>query len=172
MIKECMHCSITFNARKSIQKYCSKICSYESSKRGKIKQCKICAKDFYCLKAKESRGWGLYCSRKCRGVDMVGDKNILYSLPKERMPGFGKNMEDNPNWKGGIAEQKGYKKVYIGGQRYEMEHRRIVEQRIGRKLTSEEVVHHIDGNKSNNNTDNLMLCANQSEHMKIHGAKK
>ena len=48
------------------------------------------------------------------------------------------------------------------------EHRYIVEQKIGRPLEKQEIVHHIDNNRSNNNISNLYLCANKSEHSKIH----
>ncbi len=49
-----------------------------------------------------------------------------------------------------------------------LEHRIVVEEFIGRKLTKEEKVHHIDENKQNNNIDNLMLFSNDSEHIKFH----
>lgn len=38
---------------------------------------------------------------------------------------------------------------------------------LGRGLLSGEVVHHIDGNKANNNLDNLYLTSVQ-EHNKLH----
>jgi len=47
-------------------------------------------------------------------------------------------------------------------------HRFLVEKNIGRHLKSEEVVHHIDGNKLNNDLSNLQICKNQFEHAKIH----
>jgi predicted transglutaminase-like protease len=37
------------------------------------------------------------------------------------------------------------------------EHRWIMEQVVGRDLTSDENVHHIDGNRSNNTLENLEL---------------
>ena len=46
-------------------------------------------------------------------------------------------------------------------------HRIIAEQMLGRKLNSNEVVHHIDGNKHNNEPNNLMVLT-RSEHVKIH----
>jgi hypothetical protein len=47
------------------------------------------------------------------------------------------------------------------------EHRLIMEQHLGRKLKSNEVVHHIDGNPQNNAIENLHLCT-QKEHILIH----
>lgn len=49
-----------------------------------------------------------------------------------------------------------------------LEHRYIMEQQLGRKLTSQEHVHHMDGNKQNNSINNLMLFPNASEHSKYH----
>ena len=47
-------------------------------------------------------------------------------------------------------------------------HRVVMEQMIGRPLKKGEIVHHIDGNKRNNDPSNLMLFKNQSEHCKYH----
>jgi HNH endonuclease len=46
-------------------------------------------------------------------------------------------------------------------------HRYLAEKRLGRKLMAWEVVHHIDGNKCNNNPDNLLVC-NWEDHDAIH----
>jgi len=48
------------------------------------------------------------------------------------------------------------------------EHRLVMEKHLGRILTKKEVVHHIDGNKSNNELDNLMLFPTKSIHTKYH----
>lgn len=42
-----------------------------------------------------------------------------------------------------------------------------MEQYIGRKLLPNEVVHHIDKDKTNNDISNLLLLT-QSEHSKLH----
>jgi hypothetical protein len=47
-------------------------------------------------------------------------------------------------------------------------HREKIEQQIGRKLTSKEIVHHIDGDKSNDDLDNLYLCQDNAEHQSLH----
>lgn len=57
-------------------------------------------------------------------------------------------------------------KAYIG-DRYIYEHRYIIEQELGRLLKSDEIVHHIDGNKLNNDRKNLEL-KNKIEHDRQH----
>ena len=71
---------------------------------------------------------------------------------------------DHPNWKGGHVNGQGYRIIYRDGKR-RVEHRIIMEDMLGRSLTSNEVVHHRDGNRSNNSPDNLQLMT-QSQHTK------
>ena len=59
-----------------------------------------------------------------------------------------------------------YKGIKINGEKID-EHRFIMEKHLGRKLKRNEVVHHIDGNKRNNNINNLKLMT-LSEHSKMH----
>lgn len=49
-----------------------------------------------------------------------------------------------------------------------VEHRYIMEQHLGRKLESYEVVHHINGNHNDNRLENLQVMT-WSEHSKLHG---
>ena len=50
------------------------------------------------------------------------------------------------------------------------EHRYIMECFLGRKLGSDEIVHHKDGNKKNNSIENLEILS-RSEHIKRHYAE-
>jgi hypothetical protein len=49
-------------------------------------------------------------------------------------------------------------------------HRVIAEQMLGRALLKGEIVHHIDGNKHNNDPANLQVMT-QSEHIALHRAE-
>jgi len=46
-------------------------------------------------------------------------------------------------------------------------HRAVMEKKLGRPLTTDEIVHHIDGDRFNNKLENLELHT-RSSHMSIH----
>lgn len=68
-----------------------------------------------------------------------------------------------------IYSTKGY--IYLKNQDltkgYKLAHRKEVEKHLNRKLEKNEVVHHIDGNKTNNQISNLFLT-DQKGHSKAH----
>ena len=76
---------------------------------------------------------------------------------------------------------RGYKYIKVkefddtinGWEGYRPEHIVVVEQDLGRKLNRTkfgkgEGIHHIDGNKLNNDISNLLLYKNEKEHRNIH----
>lgn len=54
---------------------------------------------------------------------------------------------------------------------YVREHRLVMSEHLGRTLTGDEVVHHLDGDKANNVLDNLQLLTN-AEHSAIHAKER
>ena len=52
------------------------------------------------------------------------------------------------------------------------EHRVVAERMIGRPLLPGEVVHHIDGNKRNNDERNLVVFSSQADHARSHAELK
>ena len=59
-----------------------------------------------------------------------------------------------------------YKGIKIKGKKYDL-HRFLMEQHLGRKLYTNEVVHHINGNKLDNRIENLEVIS-RSEHSRNH----
>jgi hypothetical protein len=85
----------------------------------------------------------------------------------------------HPQWTGGkMIDKDGYLLVYSPShpfrskKKYIREHRIIMEKFLSRYLTKEEIVHHIDGNRLNNNISNLMLFSSNSQHRLFHLNKK
>lgn len=81
----------------------------------------------------------------------------------------------SPGWKGGrFLTGYGYVLVYCPNhpycnyQGYVREHRLVMEEHLGRYLTKEEKVHHINGIKNDNRIENLVLLKNESKHRTIH----
>lgn len=103
-----------------------------------------------------------------------GKKHSKKSKEKNRLSHIGKMMENkNPAWIGGIIKQSGY--IYIRKPKhpfnqhgYVKRARLIMEQIIGRYLTPKEIMHHINGIKTDDRPENLRLINNRSEHSKIH----
>ena len=72
-----------------------------------------------------------------------------------------------------VLDEKGYVLVLCPDhphkkhRNYVYEHRLVMEKHLGRFLQTDEVVHHINGNKQDNRIENLQLFANDSEHHKF-----
>lgn len=72
------------------------------------------------------------------------------------------------NGEGGIKD--GYRTVTVNGKTVRA-HRLIMENILGRPLTQYEIVHHKDGNKTNNDPSNLEILT-RSVHTKLHAPEK
>ena len=87
--------------------------------------------------------------------------------------------EKSGAWKGGIRHLgNGYKSFHkpehhlARGDGWVLEHRAVMEKKLGRNLLKGEVVHHKDGNIENNDIDNLDIYKNNGEHRKEHSKKE
>lgn len=146
---------------KTIPKFCSQKCSGKfktQNRKGITKNfkgsCLSCGKIFETYKS-PSRDAPKFCSLVCLGKSQVG--------------------ENNPAYNGGkYFDSSGYVVLFMpnhpnrGAKNTVLEHRFVMECKLGRYLEKEECVHHIDFDKKNNSPENLMLFKNNSEHIKFH----
>jgi hypothetical protein len=64
----------------------------------------------------------------------------------------------------------GFRRSRTNGRTAEriLEHRQVMEDLLGRHLTSSERVHHVNQNKQDNRPSNLFLCESPAEHQRAH----
>jgi ribosomal protein L40E len=100
---------------------------------GPKKECIQCGAEFQGFEATQ-----VYCSRRCH-YDAV------------------KGIELRPG--GRYVRPDGYVAVKTGIRTYELEHRLVMTEHLGRSLTSSEEVHHRNGIKTDNRLENLEVLA-------------
>ena len=105
--------------------------------------CKNCGKEFYVKPSRAKRGVK-YCSMDCR-------KQHQYT--------------------GRFTRSDGYVAVLVKGK-YELEHRYIMAQHIGRPLQTKEHVHHRNGIKHDNRIENLEIVGVGEHIAKYHPSQK
>jgi len=138
--------------------------------------CTYCHKVFEIYPCRFRKSKIFFCNKSChRTYKNLQDNPSHYrDLSGPNNPMYGKHTkawnkgyigEKSHNWKGGIHKRKdGYVRININGNRYLL-HRYLVRDKITDDF---QVVHHIDGNPSNNDLSNLVVLKNQTEHARLH----
>jgi hypothetical protein len=109
-------------------------------------KCVVCGKDFL---TQHYRGHGTTCSHKC-GTQLR----------------WNRFHDENPDR---ICKKRDHGYIYLifPDKHTIAEHRYVMENHLKRKLAKNEHVHHINGDRSNNNLENLVLLT-RSEHNSVH----
>ena len=99
--------------------------------------CRNCNTEF--IRYKNSRrSYNAYCSTDC-----------FYSFKRQRLPG-----------------QRGYIHVKVNSRKTR-EHRLVAESALGRPLKPTEIIHHVNGDRSDNRNGNFLVCE-RGYHRQLH----
>lgn len=147
----------------------------KSKRTGKIANCICdnCKKPFKRSYAnlKENQ----FCCSSCywQGLKTMQLGHIISNETKKKI-GKANSGKNNGNWKGGRLIKGGYVLIYCPehpfakNKGYVFEHRLVMEKKLGRYLTKEEIIHHINGIKDDNREENLELCKDTGKHRIVH----
>lgn len=170
-MKICLNCGMEFENKNKKRLYCTDKCYYGAkakrkyqrffAKNGtvyryKSKICELCKKEYIPTRASQK-----YCSVGCSS----NAQRKFLSIP-ECLEEASRKLD----------KKIGYIRVYCPMHTeantwgYVYEHRLIMEGTIGRHLTKDEHIHHINGKRWDNRPENLQILS-PSEHAKIKNIK-
>lgn len=137
--------------------------------------CEICGNKRKVISSYLKTRSGRFCSAKCRDFFFAQMPNYKFCIIcgkkfKDRKSGEKKYCSHTcyaeSLKRSSVSGSNKYITEIVNGKRV-YQHRIVVEKWIGRKLKRNEIVHHKDGNRSNNHPTNLEILS-QSQHLKKH----
>lgn len=182
--KPCEHCQEPIRGMPSEvakRRFCSRECANLTRRGIRVTEwvtmnCLICDAEFQVTPAWVRSGRRKYCTKACQTVATAQqrDRRGKAHTPEARSK-MGKNTprgENSRRWKGGRFLHKGYVHVMIETLppetrslvqqmttkgKYVLEHRAIATTMLGRPLTTDDVVHHLNGEKADNRPENPVV---------------
>lgn len=151
-------------------------------KRNSYLKCVICGNKFLnrFYNCEIKKGNGVVCSRNCQNKLYSKKRrsgDFCYCIKCKKYRYYSPSTLNNVKKIGicGKCRRKektmstdGYWEITISGYKRKIkEHRWLMEQKIGRKLSPNEIVHHLNFNKLDNRTENLVIVS-RGEHNVIH----
>lgn len=163
MTLECQVCGEGFHpeyGREKTSKYCSKVC-YREGRWGKTpaNSCRTCGTDISDVGRRSRKFCSVACRAKWQSAEVRGENhpNFIGVIAYGRNGAYRARLSpDHP-----YADSKGYI----------MEHRLVMEAELGRFLTRDEVVHHINEIPTDNRPENLEVMT-KAEHDRLHSANR
>lgn len=132
-----------------------------------IKKCLVCGKKVYTTKYRIKDGRGKFCSKKCYWENMIG-RPAIHPF---------KSGKESLRWKGGKYKTLGRWYIlkpnhpFINATGYMRRSRLVSEKCLGRYLLKTEVVHHINGIKTDDRPENLYVFSSNSKHANYEKSK-
>lgn len=163
---QCAQCGKTIRRKPSqIEKtqhsFCSKECRSLFQKSGWMLSCDWCGTAFY--KPLSRIRNENFCSAACRNR-WLGKQNVeVRNVPGHSAGHKAPHLTDLNRRRNPLGRLTGGKTKAVASQTY----RKIAEEMIGRKLTKDEVVHHINGDRSDNRPENMAVLP-RTEHNRLH----
>jgi predicted nucleic acid-binding Zn ribbon protein len=163
VVTQCRQCKKEIRTLPSlVRPFCSRQCvrTFYSGPQhhawvvDRTKQCAQCGETF-----EVDEGWkksSKFCSAVC--FKQYAKEHIVYGRE------VGTRMRRSKKKRGAYD---GYVYIKVGRKQWRPEHRVLMEKKLGRPLTADEVVHHKNGNRADNRDEN-MIVVTRSQHMDIH----
>jgi hypothetical protein len=141
--RPCEECQNEFQPSDSTKRFCSRTCAMESRRKKRKRQnCERCDKPLSGALKSTVR----FCSHAC-------------AMARPHHENWGRVLPNGSKRR----THFGYVQIKVDGK-WMLEHRHVMQEKLGRILLRTEHVHHVDGNKANNAPENLEMWKKRHPH--------